>query len=139
MCEVVHHTESTGRRVRSTPHLLMVATLLAGCVSQEQAVTPINLPTRAELDTYVRENWDVFSPRVSRAAFAEEGRPALVGVRDPICQYYLGDPRVVECSFHVRLADPESRERDEILWTQFERDTLGRLNETLVVIEFQRQ
>lgn len=114
-----------------TPGAACSAVLLTACAHPNDA--RLMMPTTTEISGYVAEHWTAdFNARFSRFAGQPGQSSELVSVSNARCQPSFGG-EIAECYYVVTALFSGGEGVTRELWSQFERNDDGSLNEVLIV------
>ncbi len=111
--------------------LSVAAALLATSCATRPSPSAQLMPTEAQVEAYVSQNWNHFYWIFNNFA-GRKGQAELISVRAHDCGRSFGLPA---CSFDVTARYPETEPIIRTLWSQFEWDAQGRLQDTLFILE----
>lgn len=113
----------------------VVTTACATGVSNRPLERP-GLPTPAELQEHVRQDWPSWVERFSRLSSRTGEAADLVGVTDVSCSYTYDTP---ECWLIVTGRFVSGDVVPQRMFSQFERDQAGNLREVIVMWHVRRR
>ena len=118
--------------------LLIVSTFaIASCAAQTttREAAPA-LPTSEEVAAYTAAHWDEWHPRFARLAGREGAVATLVKVENVKCGYRYFTP---ECSFDVTADFAPADRSTTAMFSQFDRNAAGQIEETYVLYEARKR
>jgi hypothetical protein len=118
--------------MRASSSLVLLAIFAAAC-THRPATRQVNLPDTVEISDYVTHLWaPEFNQRFSRFA-GRPGQPSdLVSVQNAHCELNWGGS-VADCSYEVTARFNGGEPATRRLWSEFERDRDGGLNEVIIM------
>ena len=107
---------------------------MASCAADTatRTVVPPSLPTSEEVAAYISAHWGEWAPRFAKFSAREGADATLVKVENVKCVYRYFMP---ECNFEVTGDFSPDDRRTSTLFSQFDRDSAGNLEEVFVLFE----
>ena len=119
-------------RDKTVAAVLLLLSLPAAC-AHRTIEHPIKLPDATEVGGYVAANWkQEFNQRFGRFAGRTGQSSDLISVQNVHCELRWSGT-IAECSYDVTASFGRDEKITRQLWSQFERNGVGFLNETIVV------